>query len=359
MELAAAYGTLFAVPEIFSPVGDPAPGIVTTHDQFAISFTPEEAKRKVRQLLSTATEGDARRSFRLCTQEQWSYKRAQEELATLDLDARLRQVLYRPFDKRWTIWDRNVAVHLRERVMQHMVNGNIGLVTSRQTKGENFQHALVADLPIEVISLSPKTSNNGFLFPLYLEPGGDNRFENLAPAFREFIDARYEHHYTPEEILGYIYAVLHAPTYRSRYAEFLRIDFPRVPFPEEAEDFEALSGLGWALIQAHLLRELPRRGLANYPQQGDHRVEAVRYSPAEAAIWINKTQSFQPVPQAVWDFHIGGYQVLDKYLKSRKGRVLSLDEIEHVAAVADSLAFTIEQMTRIDEAYRSAFPDHV
>jgi len=118
-----------------------------------------------------------------------------------------------------------------------------------------------------------------------------------------------------------------------------------------------LSGLRWALIQAHLLRELPRRGLAAYHGRGDHTVEAVRYSPAEQAIVINKAQCFKPVPRAIWDFRIGGYQVLDKYLKSRKSRTLSLDEINRVAAVADSLAFTIDQMARIDEAYRSAFPD--
>jgi len=151
--------------------------------------------------------------------------------------------------------------------------------------------------------------------------------------------------------------VLHGPTYRARYAKFLRIDFPRVPFPESAGDFEILSGLGWALIPAHLLRELPRSRLAAYHGRGDHNVEAVRYASAEQAIAINKTQSFKPVPQAVWDFRIGGYQVLDKYLKSRKGRVLTLDEIDHVGAVADSLAFTIEQMARIDEAYRLAFAE--
>jgi predicted helicase len=211
----------------------------------------------------------------------------------------------------------------------------------------------VTDKPAEVICMSPITSNNGFVFPLR----GEGGVENFSSTFRAFLDTRYEHHYTPEEILGCIYAVLHASTYRTRYAEFLRIDFPRVPFPESADDFETLSDLGWALVQAHLLRELPRCGLAAYHGKGDHAVEAVRYSPVDQSVAINKTQFFKPVPQGVWEFHIGGYQALDKYLKSRKGRALSLDEINHVGAVADCLAFTIEQMTKIDEAYRSAFPE--
>ena len=205
--------------------------------------------------------------------------------------------------------------------------------------------------------VSSDTKSQNYVFPICTFNQRGNSQENLSRDFRAFLDSRYEHHYAPEEVLGYIYAVLHAPKYRTRYAEFLRIDFPRIPFPEAAEDFETLSGLGWSLVQAHLLRDSPRRGLAAYHGKGDHKVEAVRYSPQEQAVYINKTQSFEPVPEAVWGFHIGGYQVLDKYLKSRKGRALSLDEINHVAAIADSLAFTIEQIGAIDNAYRAAFPE--
>ncbi|MGH6812986.1 MAG: type ISP restriction/modification enzyme [Methylocella sp.] len=98
-------------------------------------------------------------------------------------------------------------------------------------------------------------------------------------------------------------------------------------------------------------------GKAAYRVQGGFTVEAARYSPEEQTIWINKTQFFSSVPQAVWDFHIGGYQVLDKYLKSRKGRALPLDEMNHVSSIVGSLAFTIAQLARIDAAYRAAFPD--
>jgi predicted helicase len=181
--------------------------------------------------------------------------------------------------------------------------------------------------------------------------------ENFQREFRAAIDARYDHHFSPEEIFGYIYAVLHAPVYRQRYAESLRIDFPRIPFPEKASHFEKLSELGQDLVQAHLLREVPRKGLAAFHGKGDYGVEAVRYAAKEKEVWINKTQFFKPVPEDVWNFHVGGYQVLDKYLKSRKGRKLSLDEINHVAAVADSLAFTIGQMEKIDKAYRAAFAE--
>ena len=112
-----------------------------------------------------------------------------------------------------------------------------------------------------------------------------------------------------------------------------------------------------ALVGTHLLRKVLPGKLADYHGKRNHQVEAIRSSPLEQAIWINKAQNFSPVPEDVWNFHIGGYQVLDKYLKSRKGRILSLDEIDHMSAVADTLAFTIEQMVLIDKVYLAAFPD--
>jgi predicted helicase len=341
-------------------LGDPAPGFATQHDDFAISHSKGEAVAKVRKFLNASSEREARQLFSLCAQSQWQYKRAKEELAVLNLDAAAQEVTYRPFDDRWTIWDRNVAVHRRLRVSNHLLADNIGLVVAKNwgaIGSETYDGASVTVKPIE---LNYFRRGGEYVFPAYMRhdanPAGRLTLsESLGSEFRAFIDDRYDHHYTPEEILGYIYAVLHAPTYRKRYAEFLRIDFPRIPFPEQVDDFETLSKLGWALMQAHLLRKWPRKGLAKYHGKGDNTVEAVRYSPQDQTIAINKTQSFRPVPEDVWNFHIGGYQVLDKYLKSRKGRKLTLDEIDHVAAVAESLAFTIEQMSRIDEVYRAAF----
>jgi predicted helicase len=286
----------------------------------------------------------------------WNLKEARKELRARS-SVETTPLMYRPFDLSYSIYDEAVIHRLKRDVSDEMRHENLSLLVPRQLSSVEYRHVFVTSYVSEMCVVSSSTKEQNRVFPLWHFGKGDARQENLSPDFRAFLDARYDHHYTPEEVLGYIYAVLHAPTYRKRYTELLRIDFPRVPFPESADDFETLSGLGWALVQAHLLRELARRGLATYDGKGDHKVEAVRYSPGEQAISINKTQFFKPVPQAIWDFHIGGYQVLDKYLKSRKGRALSLDEINHVGAVADSLAFTIEQMANIDKAYRAAFPD--
>lgn len=242
--------------------------------------------------------------------------------------------------------------------MAHMLGQNIALLSARSNRSQDPDHVFVAEEPSE--TKAAESTIQSYSFPLYQIAAEASRAENLSPAFRDYLDARYGEHYDPEQILGYIYAVLHAPTYRARYAEFLRIDFPRIPFAETPEHFEALSALGWDLIQTHLLKTVPRSSprLGDYTGKGDHTVEAVIYSPEEATVWINpkRTQGFDNVPQAVWDFHIGGYQVIDKYLKSRKGRTLNLDEQTHVGRIAESLNFTIAQMAKIDAAYLAAFP---
>ena len=165
------------------------------------------------------------------------------------------------------------------------------------------------------------------------------------------MDLKYGHHYEPEEILGYIYAVLHSPTYRRQYAEFLKIDFPRIPFVDDRQTFEKLSALGWRLVQAHLLKDIPAQPQVEITR-GSDLVDKPTYNAPEQRLYINPQQYFASVPADVWNFHIGGYQVLDKYLKSRKGRQLSLDEIENIINVVKVLRFTIDQMQEIDATWQ-------
>ena len=155
--------------------------------------------------------------------------------------------------------------------------------------------------------------------------------------------------------------MLYAPAYRKRYTDFLRTDFPRIPFPEERADFKSLSESGWELAEVHLMRKPPKglSGLGAYFGKGGNEVEKPRWVRVRGEVWINASQGFADIPREVWDFTVGGYQVIEKYLKSRKGRTLSLDEIENVEKVANILSFTIAQMERIDGAYVKAFPSPV
>jgi hypothetical protein len=245
----------------------------------------------------------------------------------------------------------------RRELIDHVAGRpNLCLLAPRGITGDTWCHPFIVDKPANDCVVSTESREANQVFPLWRFVAAAAE-ENISAEFRGFLDNRYAHHYGAEEVLGYIYAVLHAATYRTRYVSFLRIDFPRIPFPERQEDFEALSRLGWALVEAHLLRDsLPPRKLAAFAGMGDYRVEEVRREPNDGVVWINKTQGFRPVPDEVWQFRIGGHQVLDKYLKSRKGRVLTLDEIRHVARICDALAFTLEQMVLIEAVYRGAFP---
>ncbi len=336
--------------EVFREFGA---GIVTAHDEFSTDFSCAELEVRFERFRRAAGNAELlHREFDVAEKEGWDILKGWQDInkegrSTLSY---IRPIVYSPFDLRFIFYDDSLVWRTVRRIMDQIDENNVVLLSSRITKDDPT--ALVVSEIYRHKSATRYDITYGF--PML---NTRNNVENFSQYFRSFVDERYPQQFSPEEILGHIYAVLNAPSYRTRYAEFLRIDFPRVPFPESSDDFESLSELGWELVQAHLLRQLPRRGLANYHGKGDHTVEAVRYSPQEQAISINKTQFFKPVPQAVWDFHVGGYQVLDKYLKSRKGRKLSLDEINHVAAVADSLAFTVDQMAKIDSAYREAFPE--
>jgi Type ISP C-terminal specificity domain len=354
------YHTLWKVSDIFSISGDPAPGFMTTHDKFAISWTAEEAIWKVEQLLASSTEETARKIFRLCSQDQWQYDRAKRELGSHPWHDEVIQVLYRPFDLKWTVFNRNVAVHRRERITKHMLLGdNLALITSRLTKGETFQHVQVTDKVAEIICMSPKTSNNAFVFPLYVYPEteaervmGMNRRPNLSQDFLRDITICLGYTPTPEAIFNYIYAILHSPEYRSRYAEFLKRDFPRVPLTRNVDLFHQLGELGEQLVNLHLMKSpILNKTSSPFIDNGGSCIVGHPPKYENGKVVINKQKDgFMDVPEAVWNFHVGGYQVCHKWLKDRKGRVLSSEDIAHYQGIVSVLGETIEVMQAIDSA---------
>ena len=396
--LLAEYEAGWSVVDIFSPNGDPAPGIVTTHDQFAISWTAQEAASKVERLLATSSEEEARTLWRLCKQKQWLYARAKEELQDSSWRDRIEPILYRPFDIRYTVFDRNVAVHRRERVMRHMLGGtNIGLCIGRagQVIGSDIWDILFISRNVSEYNLFRRGGH--CLFPLYIYPSkqdidqglyaSDDRKPNLDPQFTSEIAARLNvlaigdspsdirSTVIPEDVLYYIYAVLHSPTYRDRYADFLRADFPRVPLPDGLDRFRQLADLGEKLSAAHLLDSPAPAGVqVGFPVSGDNIVEpghpkyfapgetplGERTSVTEGRVYLSRSrrarggrparqgQYFEGIEPEVWDFQIGGYQPMAKWLKDRKGWTLGFDDLTHYGRMAAALRETIRLMGEID-----------
>jgi predicted helicase len=234
----------------------------------------------------------------------------------------------------------------------------------------NYEHVFCTRLIICHHSVSLKEVN--YLFPLYLYPNGekprdlfeyeDGRAPNLSARFVAALAARLPLRFVPdgsgdlrktlgpEDIFNYAYALLHAPTYRTRYAEFLKTDFPRLPLTGDLKLFRALAAKGAELVAIHLL-ESPKleHFLTDWPVKGDNNVERVAYDDQRGRVCINKTQYFGGVPEAVWNFRVGGYQVCDKWLKDRKGRKLTYDDTQHYQKIVVALNETIRLMGQIDE----------
>ena len=278
---------------------------------------------------------------------------------------------YRIFDKRYTYYipnSKNFLCRPRYDIMRHMLKGkNLALISVRQASfSETWQHVGIADKICEACVISNRGREINYLFPLYLyrpeenkkiphsikilfgvaDPfNGKERIENINPAFRKEIDKKYNEVFSAEQIFFYIYAILHSPHYREKYREFLRIDFPRIPFPDDKASFLALYKFGEDLKKAHLLEEPPNVTIA-YEGKGDHKVTKIDFF--NGKFYINCNQYFTPVEQKTWEFEIGGYQVLHKYLKERKGRELSWEEIEHFKKIVASLTETRRLMKAID-----------
>jgi predicted helicase len=248
---------------------------------------------------------------------------------------------------------------------------NMGLVTTRQVTSLNFGHVLCSSTAIEMKTCSHDRGTN--LFPLYLYPQNDNLFDaveegrrpNLSPEFVAELSERLglafvpdgrgdlAASFGPEDVFYYAYAVFHSPEYRERYAEFLKRDFPRLPLTSDRALFATLAEKGAELAGLHLMTSPALEAfVTRFPEGGTNEVENMsaskRYDSANERVYINKEQYFEGVPEEVWEFRVGGYQVLDKWLKDRKGRTLSYEDIRHYQKIVVALSETRRLMAEVD-----------
>jgi hypothetical protein len=371
-------------------------GLLTARDELCIHFDADSVWRTVQDFANLG-EDAARTKYRLPPDVQdWKIAFAQRDLHESGLSAdKVVPILYRPFDLRYTYYtghSRGFMCRPRAETMSQLVHGdNVALSTTRSVETGTFSHAFaVAGLSTHH-SVSVKEVN--YVLPLWLLPDTAKplRHPNLDPRYlKALADALgvgvtdpfgLPEGVTPEDVFHYVYAVLHSPTYRSRYAEYLRSDFPRIPLPTDAALFRMLAALGAQLVALHLLRDpaLAQDG-PSYPVSGDHTVDKPRYAPPQAeqgsahpstgsgraecgCVWINPRQYFDGIEPETWAFRIGGYQVLEKWLKDRKGRQLDIDDITHYRKIAVALARTRRLMEEIDKAaaplFAKAFKEEV
>ena len=357
-------------------------GIKTHRDDFAYDFKKEELIRKVTSFLDkNKSDSGVRELFSLADTRDWKLSINRKKLREKnDWQKNIISCTFRPFDKRYLIYVSEVVELPKFEVFLNNRKNNLFMLFMRQVAlSEEYSHFLVSEFPTDNRGF---TSDKGALnaAPLYryqtseslkgtlFEQTETTREPNLSPAFLKEFSTKLKLQFIsdgqgdlkttfgPEDVFFYAYAVFHSPTYRARYAEFLKIDFPRLPLTSDKKLFAKLVKLGKELVDLHLLRT-PKVDdfITTYPVSGDNKVEKVAFIPSplgegKGEVHINPTQYFGDVPSEVWQFKIGGYQVCDKWLKDRKGRVLSGEDITHYQRVVVALKETIHLMSEIDHA---------
>jgi len=372
-------------------------GIVTARDHFVIDFDKRNLQRRIRQFVDDSLDDIIiEKTYSLHDTDAWKLGEARKKVGRDDnWSDRFEKILYRPFDVRELFYHDAVIERGRREAMRHMMEPNCALILPRRVETAiPWSHVLVGETIIEHVAVSLKTID--YCFPLYLyneENSGAGRgrrsaahqmmmaFEpkpeyktgakptllqflsneevvakrrsNLNPLLMEAFKYTYDREISPETVFCYIYAVLYSNAYRKKYAEFLKTDFPRIPFTKNFKLFQKLAEKGAQLVELHLLKSKKlERAISKHQESGDARVVKVCYDPKKDRVNINDKKYFDGVPSEVWEYRIGGYQVCEKWLKDRKGRMLTSEEITTYSKVVTAIAETIKIQKTLDELFK-------
>ena len=363
------YQVFTKITEIF-PVNNV--GIVTARDSFVIDSDKKQLEKRIVQFMDSKYDEEIlKQTYGLKENKNWKIEGQREKLRK---DEKWRnaftKILYRPFDLQWVFYHDEMVERSRKEVMRHMLQENIGIVTSRQTSSD-FRHVFITDKIIEFnLTGTAGKYGSGYLFPLYLYPEkrekkGNSlsqmmifepeiKYQTREPNIRnelfENLKKNYKNDVTPEEIFYYIYAILYSETYRTKYSEFLKRDFPRIPFTKDYKLFIQLGKLGKKLTELHLLKSKNLdKTISKFPIAGNNKVRNLKYE--SERIWINDDQYFDGIKKEIFKYQIGGYQVTEKWLKDRKDKTLSSEEIKTFCKIVTAISKTIELQNEIDTFY--------
>ena len=373
LTLSNSYKEYCSIYELFLDVNN---GIKTDRDSLFIDFSSKKLESRMTALLSGDISPTFIDTYRV--KDSGSYKITQKINGKKYDSKFVKQIQYRPFDNRFIYYDPKIISRSAKKVMPNILKGSIALLSCRQQSTFDFQHILVTNILSEVCTVSLQTKETSYAFPLYryAETNGQKKIEGLTertPNLNQEIVKKIagriglsftnekedkNNTFAPIDILNYIYAVLHSPTYRKKYKEFLKIDFPRVPYPKDKQIFLKLVKLGEKLRKIHLLEcKAVENYITSYPIDGNNLItrkitkkdyEIINKKNSLGRIWINDKQYFDKVPIVAWEFYIGGYQPAQKWLKDRTGRILNYEDILHYQKIVVALTETSKIMKEID-----------
>lgn len=334
-------------------------GIVTARDELNLGHNKEEVQNRLYDFCKLSTE-DARTKYSLGKDvRDWKVSWAQQDVeengiigTEIDI-TKIIPIIYRPFDLRYMLYtgnSRGVVCYPRGDITKHFVLGdNIGIITARSNKSDDCSHFFISNKMSE--AKCGERTTQSYIFPLFkYDSDYGIKTTNIKEDLAQKLLSQIGIEYTDEmalQLFDYIYAVLYSPKYREKYKEFLKIDFPRVPYPTDQETFWKLVEIGGKLRECHLMQT--EFDTAAYSFIGDGTNEVVKPEYKNGRVYINKTQYFDNVPQAQWEQYIGGYQPLQKWLKDRKKTMLSTEDIEHYKKIIAALRLTEVLMAEINQ----------
>lgn len=353
-------------------------GVLSKNDDVTISFDKSTLKARIENFTSL-TESDLRKVYNLKDDSRdWILSKAIQDLKENYKDENYKHIAYRPFDNRWTFFTgkaKGFFAYSQNRIMKNLKTGNnYALISGRQGQAVGKMQWNLSFISNTISDQNIYYRGGGSVFPLYSYPEinaqqtigqSADRTPNLnadiVKQLAEKLGLTFTNekdtstslsvtpaNFAPIDILDYIYAVLHSPTYREKYKEFLKIDFPRVPYPKDSTTFWKLVKLGGEIREIHLLESpVVEKFITQYPIDGDNLVVKIRYE--NTKVLINDTQYFANVPEVAWNFYIGGYQPAQKWLKDRKDRKLEFEDILHYQKIIIALTETDRLMKEIDK----------
>lgn len=366
-------------------------GFFTSRDSLVINYDKEKIQKRINEFIEFIGDNKSIcEHFDIPEKKGWNISKAREKVRSItDISNSILKFNHRPFDSKYIFYDRGLVWSPSLPVMKNTLkHDNLNLCVSRQLAALPWNHVFCSNTIVELCYITNKTREGNHVFPLYLydDQGlfGDSRIANIDKNMPNSLSKNLKLTYLgdgkgdcvntfgPEDIFYYTYAIFHCPTYRSRYAEQLKIDFPRLPITSDKKLFAQLVKLGNELVNLHLLGENPfdkSKTIFNdkskwgvTPQTiekpddfPDWKVNEVRFDENKKRVYVNQYQFFEGVEKNVWEFMVGGYQVCDKWLKDRKKaeRQLSLDDLIQYIKVTVSLRETVRIMGEIDKAIPS------